>query len=348
MTGRYLFFWFVALAFLYVTAPLLLPVAMGGVISVLFMPILLKLEKKRIYPPFAAAALTLGVTIIIIFPISILTFLAAKSGLAQLQNWKYPLGPGAEAGASFSLRESFIQSKLVHHLLVGITNIVPVQISDLTDTLQTIIGGVGSRIADLLGGVLGQLPGLLLGLLVMMVSIYFFMVDGRTLATLIRKNTVFTPRETDRLLKSLADICRSVILAAVVAGAAQSLVEVIGCIISGTPDVLFIGLFVFLGSFIPVVGSSPVTLIVALQQFLEGRQIAGIILLITAFVVMAVDNLIRPLFLKGSAHLHPLVAFIAAFGGFQAIGFLGVFLGPVMAALFVTTLEMYMHSDKEK
>ena len=187
---------------------------------------------------------------------------------------------------------------------------------------------------------------MLLGLLVMMVSIYFFMVDGRRLAILVRKSTVFTPKETDRLLKTLADTCRSVILAALVSGAAQAFMEVLGCLFSGTPNLLFIGFFVFLGSFIPVVGSSPVTLIVALQQFIEGRKAAGVILLITALLIVMIDNLIRPLFLKGSAHLHPLVAFIAAFGGLQTIGFLGVFLGPIIAALFVTTAEMFLQPSK--
>jgi predicted PurR-regulated permease PerM len=346
MTGRNLFFWSIAIAFLYITAPLLLPVAMGGVLSVLFMPLLLKLEKKKVPVPLAAAGLTLSVTFVIIFPISILTFSAAKSGLAQLQSWKTPEHVASNLSGNASLRDSLINSAPVHDVLTAITNIIPIKISDLTDTLQSLIDGVGSRLADLLGGVLSQVPGLLLGLLVMMVSIYFFMVDGRSLASLIRKNTVLTPKETDRLLKTLGDICRSVILAAVVSGTAQAVLEVIGCIIVGIPNVLFIGLFVFLGSFIPVVGSSPVTLIVALQQFLDGHQAAGIFLLITAIVIMAVDNLIRPLFLKGSAHLHPVLAFIAAFGGLQAMGFLGVFLGPVLAALFVTTLEMFIQTSK--
>lgn len=314
---------------------------MGGVLSVLFMPLLLKIEKRKLPTSLAAAIMTFGITIVLIFPISILTFSAAKSGLAQLQGWKKPVGTGS------GLRDSFIHSVPVHHLLTSVTNLVPVEISDLTETVEGLIDGVGSRMADLLGGLLGQLPGMLMGLLVTMVSIYFFMVDGRRLAALIRKNTIFTTKETDRLLKTLSDTCRSVILAAVVSGAAQAFLEIIGCVISGTPNFLFIGLFVFLGSFIPLVGTSPVLVIVALQQFFQGRKAAAIILLVTALLVISIDNLIRPLFLKGSAHLHPLVAFIAAFGGLQTMGFLGVFLGPIVAALFVTTLDVFMLSHKK-
>jgi predicted PurR-regulated permease PerM len=345
MTSRKIFFWLVTIAFVYISAPLLFPVAMGGVLSVLFMPLLLKLEKQKVPASLAAAAMTFGITIVLIFPISILTFSAAKGGLAQLQGWKKPVGIAAAVGGT-GLKGSFLNSVPVQNFLIGVTHVIPVEITDLMETVQGLIEGVGNRMAELLGGLLGQLPGMLLGLLVMMVSIYFFMVDGRRLAVVVRKNTVFTAKETDRLLKTLSDTCRSVILAAVVSGAAQAILAVLGCIISGTPNLLFIGLFVFLGSFVPVVGSAPVTIIVALQQLLEGRQAAGIILLIFVVLIATVDNLIRPLFLKGSAHLHPLVAFIAAFGGLQTMGFLGVFLGPIVAALFVTTAEMFMQPTK--
>ena len=345
MTSRKLFFWLVTLAFLYISAPLLFPVAMGGVLSVLFMPLLLSLEKRKIPSALAAAMLTFAISIVLVFPISILTFSSAKSGLSQLQAWRRPVGAVALTGGS-GLRDSLMHSAPVHGFLTAVTGFIPIEISDLMDTMQALIDGVGSRLAELLGGLLSQLPGMLLGLLVMMVSIYFFMVDGRRLAVLVRKSTVFTPKETDRLLKTLADTCRSVILAALVSGVAQALMEILGCAVSGTPNLLFIGFFVFLSSFIPVVGSSPVTLIVALQQFMVGQKAAGVILLITGLLIVMVDNLIRPLFLKGSAHLHPLVAFIAAFGGLQTMGFLGVFLGPIVAALFVATAEMFLQPSK--
>jgi predicted PurR-regulated permease PerM len=57
-------------------------------------------------------------------------------------------------------------------------------------------------------------------------------------------------------------------------------------------------------------------------------------------VVSTVDNLVRAAVLKGAADLHPLLAFLAAFGGLQVFGFLGIFLGPILAVLFLVTLEL--------
>jgi predicted PurR-regulated permease PerM len=135
-------------------------------------------------------------------------------------------------------------------------------------------------------------------------------------------------------------------LASVISGGSQAFIEVIGCILAGVPNVALIGSLVFIGSFIPVVGALPITLVVALQQFFDGQQMVGGVLLVVALVVAGIDNMVRPLFLKGATNLHPLLAFVAAFGGLQTLGFLGVFLGPIVASLFVVTVQIVTHPEE--
>ncbi len=182
-------------------------------------------------------------------------------------------------------------------------------------------------------------------LAVMVLSIYFFLVDGRRLVLFLKRNSFFPPAKTDRLVRVVGGACRSVILATVVSGFAQALVEVLGCLLTRTANVPLIGSLVFAASFIPVVGSAPVTFGVAIQQLFLGRTGAGIGLLVTAIGVIAADNTIRPWFLKGSVNLHPLLAFVSALGGLQVFGFLGVFIGPILAALFVLSIEMMTTAD---
>jgi predicted PurR-regulated permease PerM len=79
---------------------------------------------------------------------------------------------------------------------------------------------------------------------------------------------------------------------------------------------------------------------------LMGHTAVGVVLLITAIVVSIVDNVVRPAFLKGTANLHPLLAFVAAFGGLQMIGFSGIFLGPIVAAVFVITVHILTSDDQ--
>ena len=95
-------------------------------------------------------------------------------------------------------------------------------------------------------------------------------------------------------------------------------------------------------------GSAPLTLGIAIIQFLQGHTAVGCILGAAALVVATMDNFIRPWFLKGSSNLHPLLAFVAAFGGLQTMGFVGVFLGPIVAALLLATIQVFLESHDEE
>jgi predicted PurR-regulated permease PerM len=339
--NRRVFAGLVAIAFFYVASPMVFPIATGGILAVLFSPWVERLEKKNLSRSICSALLTFGITILVLVPASILIFFSVKSGFYQLQNWKKSQAVGG------SLLNSFLNTPKIYEFMVWLTSRIPINMMDLSTAFQDLAGSVGAKLAEFLSGVLTHLPGMVVALSVVVVSIYFFLVDGPKLLLFLRRNSIFSPTHTEQLVRTVAEMCRSVILAAIVSGGTQAVLEVLTCVLTATPNAAFVGLLIFLASFIPLVGSLPVTLGVAVQQLLEGRQVAGITLLVMAVVILAVDNTIRPWFLKGSANLHPFLGFIAAFGGLQTLGFLGVFLGPILAALFVATIQIFSESENE-
>ena len=340
--GRNIFGVVVGLFFLYISSPLILPVAMGGVIAVLFIPWLNHLERKRIPPAIGSALLTAGITVVLIFPASLLLFFAIKTGIYQLQNVTQ------SSDIEMNLFDRFINMPKVHEAFDWIVDRAPVNMEELSSTAKELATSVGSKLAELFGGILTHIPGIVFTLAVMVVSVYVFLMDGRRMVGVIRSNRIFNRRETDQMLKCVAETCRSVLLAAVASGASQALIEVIACIITGRSNVAMIGLLVFVASFIPVVGSAPITLGIAVQQFLEGNSGLGFVLLAVALLIMGIDNYIRPMFLKGTTQLHPMVAFVSALGGLQTLGFTGVFLGPIVAALFFVIFRILTENDRVK
>jgi predicted PurR-regulated permease PerM len=193
--------------------------------------------------------------------------------------------------------------------------------------------------------VLSQLPVLAAGMVVMVMSIYFLLADGPRLLAFVREKTTLPKRQLDRLINAFATMCRSVILASVVSGVIQSVLFGVAAAFVGTLNGLVVGFMVFISSFIPLIGTAPVTVGAALHQFVTGQNVAGVTFLIFALVVAVVDNFVRPMIYKGSGDLHPLLGFIAAFGGLFVLGFSGVFLGPVVAGLFVVTVEQLLRGD---
>ncbi|MGK5084067.1 AI-2E family transporter [Bdellovibrionota bacterium FG-1] len=342
--GRKIFASIVAVMFFYVASPLIFPVAMGAVIATLFNPGLDVLEKRKYSPKASSALLTLVITFFVMLPSSILLIVGVREAFQQIEALRgaqtaHPL----EAGVGWA--DALASIPGVHHFLIRITHWIPVDLGILTETLQDLVRAGAAKLAELLGGVVTRLPGIAVGLGVIVVSVYFFLVDGRKLVHFFRRNSVFTAQQTDQLMVALAGTCRSVILASVVSGVVQASVEFLFCLPTGVPNTMLIALLVFLASFVPVIGAAPITFGVAFYQFFIDRNTVGVVLLCAAVLISVLDNLIRPLFLKGSANLHPLMAFVAAFGGLQTLGFSGVFLGPIIASVFVATVQILVKAD---
>ena len=332
--GKIIFVALICVAFCYVASPLILPVAMGATLAVLFYPWVQKLERRGVTPSVGSALMTAAITLLIILPTSLLIFFAAKTAYSELRVL------GKTQTSSLNITDNILENQIVHKIVVWITERFPIQMSDLSEAGQEFAISLGKRLTEIFGEVLAQLPGIGLSLAVVVVSVYFFLLDGKKLVFFVRRNSFFDPEQTDEMIGALEDVCKSVVLAALVSGGLQALLEILACILTGTSSVALIGLLVFISSFLPVVGTAPVTFGVAVQQLILGRQTAGIFLLVMAGVIVLSDNLVRPAFLKGSANLHPLLAFVAAFGGLQTMGFIGVFIGPILANLFVVTVQI--------
>lgn len=329
----------VTLLFFYIAFPLLFPISMGGVLAVLLTPPLDYIEKKLGSRMLGSSLLTFGTTILFILPTAFLTFFSAKIGFLQLQSWKASPEPGR------SLTDVFLNHPSFKRFMHWVNTITPVDLEDFSRALHDLGTSVGGRLAELFGSILTQIPGMILFVLFMILSLYFFLIDGRKLIHFVRQNTLFSPAQTNRLISTIGEMCRSVVLAAVVSGALQSVIECIACALTSTPNIPLIGLAVFVASFIPLVGSLPVTVAVGIQQLWEGQQMVGVTLLIAGVIVFAMDNAVRSLFLRGSTNLHPFLAFVAAIGGLQTLGFVGVFLGPICAVLLLTTLKIVTQAE---
>ncbi len=112
--------------------------------------------------------------------------------------------------------------------------------------------------------------------------------------------------------------------------------------IFGVPSPLLWFMVMLILSFIPIVGAWLVMHPAAIIQILLGHYWQGVgIFLITILIISSVDNVIRPRLVGQFSGLHDLIIFFSALGGIRMFGPLGVLVGPVIAAFFVTLLEIY-------
>lgn len=340
--GRNLFLLLVSGLFFYVAYPLLFPILIGGVFAVLCFPIYERLLAHRCRPFIASLIVTSVMTVGVLLPLAALVFSAARSVVLQVGSWKILRSSRLEEEGGLSLVEEFFAQERVQSILEKISAYIPVESEELTRSGVEFLKLIIARIANELGQFVTSLPSVGMGLAVIVVSLFFFLVDGRKLVSFLERHSFFTPKQTARLVFSFGSMCRSVVLALVVSAVVQAGIFALACISTGVSGILIITFFVVLSSFIPLVGSTPVTFTVAIYHGVVGSVPVGVALFIVGLFVTILDNVIRPWIIKGAASLHPLIAFVAAFGGLQVMGLVGVFLGPIIAGIFVVTLMIVL------
>jgi predicted PurR-regulated permease PerM len=70
--------------------------------------------------------------------------------------------------------------------------------------------------------------------------------------------------------------------------------------------------------------------------------VKGVVLALVGLLILGnVDNVVRPLLLSGTARMNTLVLLVSLLGGVSAFGFIGIVLGPVVAAVVTALVESY-------
>tara|TARA_Y100000590_G_scaffold352810_2_gene405550 strand:- start:8861 stop:9919 length:1059 start_codon:yes stop_codon:yes gene_type:complete len=333
----------VVLLFVYTAYPFLLPVLLGGIFSILFYPIFEWGLRKGFVRSIWSSVLTLGIFIGILLPMGFAIFFGIKTGFQQVRYLRTFRPMGRSSG---SLIESLVQTSWMQGFLKATSDWFPVTDAELITTLQDWVSRMGVLLANWLSDILKEIPQFSIDSAVIVVSLFFFFLDGDRFLKWIRCQSVFDPRQTEILLGSFGKMCRSVIFAYVVSAIVQSFLFSMACLSLGTSDVAMISFLVFLSAFVPLVGSLPVTLSVVLLQWSQGHLLEAGLLAVVAIGVTVLDNFIRPLILKGAGDLHPLIAFVGIFGGIHAFGLVGVFLGPIVAGMFMVTIRIFSQKTR--
>ena len=112
--------------------------------------------------------------------------------------------------------------------------------------------------------------------------------------------------------------------------------------IAGLPNGLFWSVVTMALAILPVVGSGMVWGPAAIVLIMQGRAVAGILLIVWGVVVVgSVDNFIRPLIYRRFSTIHPLITLIGAIGGVSYFGLLGLLIGPLALSYFFELIRMY-------
>lgn len=197
------------------------------------------------------------------------------------------------------------------------------------------------------GGHAGIIAGrTVFGIIILVVTMYFLFADGPRIAKRLMALSPLEDRYEEQLLEEFARVARAVVSGSVAAALAQGMLAGVGFRVAGLQSVFLLTAITALTAMIPFVGAAMVWLPASLWLiFIDDRPTAGIVLMLYgALVISTIDNVIKPWVLHDRSAMHPLAALIGVLGGVQALGPLGVFVGPMVVA-FLQTLLGLLHRE---
>jgi len=177
---------------------------------------------------------------------------------------------------------------------------------------------------------------------VFLYTMYFFQMDG---VKLIRKILYYLPLGSDDeslMLEKFTSVTRATLKGSLLIGILQGGLAGIAFAIAGINNAVFWGTVMAVLSIIPSIGSALIWGPACAILIIQGSIGAGVGLLIfCGLVVGSLDNVLRPILVGKDTKMHELMIFFGTLGGIMMFGIPGIFIGPLIASLFVTVWELY-------
>lgn len=195
---------------------------------------------------------------------------------------------------------------------------------------------------SLVGGTTSFLAKTTVGLLIMTVAMFFFFADGPKMVETVMILTPLDPTYERELLHEFDHVSRAVVIATLLSAVVQGLLAGIGYYFAGLESVFLLMMLTTVLAMVPMVGTSLVWIPACLWLYVyDGRAGAAIGLAIyCVLVVSQIDNVIKPWVLHGQSRLHPLAALLSVLGGVQALGPIGILVGPMVVVFLATILKI--------
>lgn len=208
----------------------------------------------------------------------------------------------------------------------------------------------GANIGSIYRGVLaagGSAFGLLLTMLFMMIALFFAYRDGESFAGQIdRLGERILPARWERISRVVPATISSTVTGMTIIAIGEGVVLGTAYWLAGVPSPVTLGALTGIMALIP--GGAPLSFtLVSIYLAASGSMFAGAALFLWGAVeLFIVDKTLRPKLVGGPIKLPFLPTFFGLVGGVKTMGFLGLFIGPVLMALLVAIWREWLHETE--
>ena len=323
----------ISLVFFFMVRRFLVAVLMAAIFSGMSQPVFRRLVKLfRGNRKLASVSTILLVLLLIILPLAgFLTIVASQavSVTSSVRPW---------------VEQQIQEPDQIDRLLERIPFLG--QLAPYTDQIAMKIGEWAGNVGNFLISNVAQFTAgtvaFFLHMFIMLYAMFFFLLDGRAMLDKILYYVPLAPKEEEQMVARFVSVTRATIKGSLIIGIVQGALAGLGLYFAGIGGAAFWGTVMAVLSIIPGVGTALVWVPAAIYLFATGHTTAAILLSVWCIAIVGtVDNVLRPWLVGRDTKMSDLLILLSTLGGLLMFGALGIVIGPIVAALFVTVWELY-------
>lgn len=178
-------------------------------------------------------------------------------------------------------------------------------------------------------------------------AFFFLLIDGPRLLSVVQRLLPLSNQQALHVWKSVSGVARSSLLGAGASSCFSGAVVTAAFACANVPHPLFLGVLAVFAAFLPVAGSGIIWVPGVIYLAMSGRLVAAAA--VTAGCIAGTlisGHVVKPWVVRGQSSLHIAVLLFAILGGVTLFGLVGLFAGPVIAAVAQALIEIHLGSDR--
>lgn len=298
---------------IYYAKPFLVPFTLAGILSMLFLPLSRRLERKGASKPVAALA-------------CILLLVAVFAGIVALISWQVSNLMEDKAKLEMQVKRGIRDLQRTIDAKLGVA---PKEQEQILQQQQKSAGGMG-------GVILSSFTGILLDAIIMLVYIFFFMYSRTHVKkAILQMVPQERKRKTETIINDTTSVAQKYITGLGIMIFCLWVMYGVGFSLLGVKNALFFAVLCGILEIIPFIGNILGTTITILVSVAQGGDVTMVIGIVAVYAVVQFiqGNVLEPLIVGPEVNVNALATIIVLVLGEQLWGIPGIVLAIPMLGI---------------
>lgn len=182
---------------------------------------------------------------------------------------------------------------------------------------------------------------LVLGGLLLIFVLYYLIVDGASLIEWLKNVLPLDEAIATELLEEANVITWAVLKSHLLVAIIEGVLMGIGFYMAGIPNAAFWTAIMIVLAILPVIGASTIWAPGVLYLVYFDQLVPAAFLFVYGVIILNIENYIRAILVDRESDLHPAVVLVGVLGGLYVFGVLGLFIGPIVLAIFKAVVNVF-------